>query len=337
MIGTVSAGLANSLAGYAASQGADKATLLEKADIAPALLLDPDNRVPMDNYRTLMRTAKDMLDNPALALDFGAAEPIEKHSVVGLVCHSAATMGEAYMQMSRYARLVIDVESGTGLPRFGMEVDGNDLWIIDNRPEPNEFPELSESTWARFCGDYDRHFDDGPMAREVHVTHPRPAHADAYDPIMRAPVIFNSDRNALLASVSWLSVPIQPENRYMFSVLTDRAEALMEKMKAAHSLRGEVENRLMPFLHTGDISMEQIADKMGLTRQTLYRKLKAEGTSFDTILDELRRTMALSYLRGGKVSVNEVAYLVGFSESSSFSRAFKRWTGKPPGQFRQAG
>ena len=334
MIGTVSAGLANSLLTFAVSKGANKAALLRAADIAPALLTDPDNRVPLTCYRTLMRTAKTQCKNSALALEFGASEPVEKHSVVGLICHSAANMGEAYMQMSRYARLVIDVESGTGIPRFGMKIEGDDLWIIDNRPEPNEFPELSESTFARFCADYDRHFDDGPMAREVHVTHARPDHADAYAPILRAPVVFSSDQNAILSSTRWLQVSIQPKNRYVFSMLTDRADALMERMANATNMRGEVENMLMPLLHTGEISMEDIAAQMGMSRQTLYRKLKTEDTSFDSLLDTLRHTMALSYLTGGKVSVNEVAYLVGFSEPSSFYRAFKRWTGKAPSEFR---
>jgi AraC-like DNA-binding protein len=73
--------------------------------------------------------------------------------------------------------------------------------------------------------------------------------------------------------------------------------------------------------------MELIANRMGLSRQTLFRRLKSEGTSFGKVLEELRHKMALNYLSGKKVSVNETAYLVGFSEPAAFSRAFKRWTG----------
>ena len=73
---------------------------------------------------------------------------------------------------------------------------------------------------------------------------------------------------------------------------------------------------------------------MGLSRQTLYRRLKAEGVSYGWLLDELRHRMALHYLNGKKVSVNEAAYLVGFSEPSAFSRAFKRWTGTPPSEIK---
>ncbi len=83
--------------------------------------------------------------------------------------------------------------------------------------------------------------------------------------------------------------------------------------------------------------MDKIAGRMGLSRQTLLRKLKAEGTTFEKVLDELRHRLALDYLRGKKVSVHETAYLVGFSEPAAFSRAFKRWTGMSPREVRAKG
>lgn len=86
----------------------------------------------------------------------------------------------------------------------------------------------------------------------------------------------------------------------------------------------------MPTLHTGIAGIDLIAARMGMSRPTLYRRLKAEGTTFEQVLDELRHRLALHYLSGGKVSVNEAAYLVGFSEPAAFSRAFKRWTGHSP-------
>ena len=87
-------------------------------------------------------------------------------------------------------------------------------------------------------------------------------------------------------------------------------------------------------LHTGEVSMEAIAAKIGGSRQTLYRKLRAEGVTFEQVLDDLRRKMALDYLQARKVSVNETAYLVGFSDPAAFSRAFKRWTGISPREAR---
>ena len=73
---------------------------------------------------------------------------------------------------------------------------------------------------------------------------------------------------------------------------------------------------------------------MGFSRQTLFRRLKEEGTTYTQVLDQLRHRLAIEYLKGSKASVNDTAYLVGFSDAASFTRAFKRWTGKTPGDFR---
>ena len=112
--------------------------------------------------------------------------------------------------------------------------------------------------------------------------------------------------------------------------MSERAEALLKSLENATTTRGRVESVLMPVLHTGTASMDKIAGKMGLSRQTLFRKLKVEGTTFEKVLDALRHRLALDYLSGRKVSVNETAYLVGFSDPAAFSRAFKRWTGASP-------
>jgi AraC-like DNA-binding protein len=76
--------------------------------------------------------------------------------------------------------------------------------------------------------------------------------------------------------------------------------------------------------------MKTIAKKLGVSRQTLFRKLRSEGVTFEKVLDELRYKLALHYLSEKKMSVNQTAYLVGFSDPAAFSRAFKRWTGSSP-------
>lgn len=92
----------------------------------------------------------------------------------------------------------------------------------------------------------------------------------------------------------------------------------------------QVERTLEPLLASGTVRIDEVARELGLSRQTLYRRLKAEGTTFERLRDRLRRRVALRLIRNEGVAVKEAAWRLGFSDPASFSRAFKRWTGKSP-------
>jgi AraC-like DNA-binding protein len=149
--------------------------------------------------------------------------------------------------------------------------------------------------------------------------------------------VFDAPRNALLLDPAFPFLKLPTTSRFAFSALSERADALLKALEASRTTRARVEALLMPILHTGDADMERIAATMGVSRRTLQRRLGAEGATFETIFDDLRRQLALHYLEGGKVSANETAYLVGFSEPAAFSRAFRRWTGTTPGAYRAGG
>lgn len=335
---TVAAGLVRDVIDYACTLGADRVTLLAATETDETILQDQDARLPAALFVVAVRTAARLLDRPDFALAYGEASHFDDFSIVGLICYAADSMLEGFEQMNRYARLVLDTGVAAAANRFRLVYEDDGVWIEDLRPNPNAVPELTETVFARFIGDYDRYFGDADPNRPfraLEVTHEAPAHASAYDALFGVPVAFSASRNALLAHKSWLTLSTGPKNRYAFGVLASHADALMDRLEAAETLRGQIEHILLPILHKGDVSMEKVAEKLGLSRPTLYRKLKADGDAFDEIVDDLRQTMAIQYLEGGKASVNEVAYLVGFSETSSFSRAFKRWTGKAPSEWRE--
>jgi AraC-like DNA-binding protein len=98
--------------------------------------------------------------------------------------------------------------------------------------------------------------------------------------------------------------------------------------------RGEVERRMEPMLASGPVRIDEVARALGCSRQTLYRRLKAEGVTFAELLDDLRHRLALRFVREQGLSVKESAYRLGFSDPAAFSRAFKRWTGKSPSEAR---
>lgn len=100
------------------------------------------------------------------------------------------------------------------------------------------------------------------------------------------------------------------------------------------SFSQKVEQHITSLLGSGPVRIEHVARDLGCSRQTLYRRLKAEGLTFEQVLDGLRRRSALRLVRGRGLTVKEIAYRLGFSDPASFSRAFKRWTGLSPQSLR---
>jgi AraC-like DNA-binding protein len=332
---TIAAGLARGVIDFAVTRGARREALTERSSIDPSDLADQDNRIPLAKYQALILAAKELCRDPAFALHFGEAVDLSEMSVVGLIGRASQTMLEAFIQLNRYGRLVVEVDFGT-TDRFQLAPGDGGLWFIDTRRNPNDFPELTESTMARVsCGCLRMILDSGwtgerPSVKAAHFTHRDPGYRSEYDRIFRAPVVFEADRNAVLVDAMWPAHILAPQPHYVFGVLSRHADALLESLQNAKSTRGQVESLLLPILHTGEVGKDAIADRLGVSGDTLLRRLKAEGTTFEAVLDELRHKMALHYLDGKKVSVNETAFLVGFSEAAAFSRAFKRWTGTSP-------
>lgn len=330
---TIAAGFVRGLMELAVAKGAARDELIRRSAIDPAQLGDADNRVPYAQYVALMRAGKELCNDPALALHFGEAFECAEMSIVGLIGRASENLAEGFAQLNRYARLASDVEleGGPASERFQLSRRDGELWLIDTRKNPNDFPEHTESTFARMVSTSRRNFGAANFMQAVHVTHAEPSYRAEYERVFQMPVTFGSDRNAvLLAGDSWMETRTQHASRYVRDVLSARAETLLERLERSKTTRGRVENLLLPLLHTREANVDAVAAKLGLSRQTLFRKLKAEGVTFEKVLNELRHAMALRYLSGDDASVNRTAYLVGFSDPAAFSRAFKRWTGSCP-------
>jgi len=333
---TIAAGYARALFELAVGKGADAELLAARAGLAPQELADQDKRISWTRYMALMHAAKELTGDDALALHFGESFDMADLSIVGLIAQSCETAAEGFAQIDRYHRLIVDipVDDPRGR-RLVLVREKGKSWLKDTRSDPNTFPELTESSFARMVCMARRSPATTEIAKAIHFTHAEPAYRAEYDRIFGVPLVFASDRNAmLLGSDAWMSEKASQPSRYVFGILSAHADALLESLKASTTTRARVEALLMAVLHTGETDMETIARRLGLGRQTLLRRLKDEGTTYEKVLDELRCRLALDYLGARKVSVNETAYLVGYSDAAAFSRAFRRWTGTSPGSKR---
>ena len=339
---TISAGYPKALLDFAVSRGADRQTLIARSHIHPDELRNQDKRIPLANYLAMLHAGIELCNEPALALLFGEAVKLADISIVGLMGQVAGKSEESRRQMSRYGRLALDEDDGDPAELMEIVRDGSDLWLRSTSRLYVENPLLTESAFARCVCDVRAMIGSIPslanmrFPKAIHFTHKEPGYRAEYDRIFGVPLVFESHTNAIVVDEAFMQVSLPSANPYLAEVLRAHAEGLLENLERSKSIRGRVESLLIPALHTGQASMDTIAGKLALSRQTLFRKLKAEGVTFEKVLDDLRHKLALHYLSDKKASVHETAYLVGFSEPAAFSRAFKRWTGSSPSTMRGA-
>ncbi len=332
---TVAAGYPKALLDFAVSKGADRQTLIERSHIRLEDLEDQDSRIPLANYLALLKAGIELCQEPALSLLFGEAVKLQDISLVGLIGVAFDNVESGRQLVNRYTPLGLDADDGTAEPIQFVRENG-DVWMKFNGRIYVDNPLLLESGIARaVCGVRALQQSMPSLAnvsfpKAIRFTHAEPSYRAEYDRIFGVPLFFESHMNGFLIDEAILNLKLPRTNPYLSEIMSARAEELLKSLERSKTTRGRVENLLVPILHTGEATVEMIASKLGLSRQTLFRKLKAEGVTFEQVLDEMRHQLALYYLNGKKVSVNQTAYLLGFSEPAAFSRAFKRWTGSSP-------
>jgi AraC-like DNA-binding protein len=341
---TVAAGYPKALLDFAVSRGADRQMLIERSHIRLDDLNDQDNRIPLANYMNLLKAGIELCNEPALSLLFGEAVKLQDISIVGLIGVAFDNVESVRRQVNRYAPLTLDADEGGTADAIEFVRENGDVWMEFTSDVYKANPLLTESGFARnVCGA--RALQASLSAsmpglakltfpKAIRFTHAEPSYRAEYDRIFGVPLFFGSHMNALLVDEAFLKMKLPRTNPYLSEILSARADELLKSLESSKTTRGRVENLLIPILHTGEASIDTIAVKLGVSRQTLFRKLKVEGVTFEQVLDELRHHLALYYLNGKRVPVNQTAYLLGFSQPAAFSRAFKRWTGSSPGMAR---
>ncbi len=170
---------------------------------------------------------------------------------------------------------------------------------------------------------------------KVWFTHPAPDDTTEYQSLFQAPVLFGQPVNALVLSAIDLAVPIRQADPELFSIFESQAQDYLKSLDRSTCYKERVRRIVIKMITDGRPSIDKVSAELKMGTRSLQLKLRAEGTSYQEILGDIRKYLALRYLEHDTVSVSEVGYLLGFSEPSVFHRAFRRWTGKTPGAYRK--
>jgi len=310
----------------------DPAPLLAEAGLDPALLADPNARFPIAVTGTLWCLAAEATGDPAFGLFASRFVEQTTFHALGYAVMASDTLREAFERFARYGRLVSDAGDST------MEVNG-DRWVYrlevpPRRPRPtDESIDAMMSLIARICRVLG---GDGLRLFEVTLMREEPTSSDAYSRAFRAPVVFGTETNSLVYPSTSLDTRLPSGNPEL--------ARLNEEVVAHHLSRIERDclgNRVRAWLvgrmASGESRPADAARELGLSVRSLQRRLADEDTSFKQVLADTRCELASAYLRDGRTTVSEVTFLLGFADTSSFARAFRRWTGTSPGEYQKAG
>ena len=153
--------------------------------------------------------------------------------------------------------------------------------------------------------------------------------------LLRCPLAFAQAADSWVLPKRVINLPIVSEDSYLLQILRAHADYLLTERRAPTGLQGMVENQLLSLLPSGRVRAAMVAQQLGMSARSLTRFLAQEGTTFGEILDRLRQRLALRYLADRRMSLQQIAWSLGYSEVGAFNHAFKRWTGTSPGRARR--
>ncbi len=313
----------------AVAQGLDAATLLAKAGIGIEILEEPKARVYPDKLSKLMRIVALELQDEFLGQDDKPSRIGTFNTLCQLIL-PCATLGEAIEMGTRYYGL-FDTALHT---QFKACEDGGALEINERRPCLNKQHYLSEYQlvlWHRLsCWLTGKRI---PI-QVAEFAYPKPKHAEEFHLFFYGDHKFNMPKTLLRFEQQYLDLPIIRTRADLPEIMKEAPYAFLVKPNNTASINAQV-RRILEVSSGEDMpDFESVAFQLNNSTQTLRRRLKEEHTSFQAIKDQVRRDMAIYYLSEKKFSINEIALKVGFTEPSTFHRAFKKWTDVTPGDYR---
>jgi AraC-like DNA-binding protein len=309
------------------TRGCNAAELFARVGLDFSALNDPEARYPVRAEALLWRLAVEATGDPCFGLEVARHTSPTTFHALGFSLAASGSLREAFERMVRYYRLVSDA----AIIEFEQR---GEFYRLSVRTQALAEPALEAidavvAVAVRLCRSLtDRKFS--PMA--VELQRPPPADPSPFLRYFRAPVAFNSAADALTFPRAACDVRIQganPELARANDLIAAQALARWESSRLADRVR----IALMNGLPNGAQSQAQVARQLGMSTRALQRRLATESTTYGALVDDTRRQLAIAYLREGRDSITDIGYLLGFAGVASFTRAFRRWTGKTPSEY----
>lgn len=311
--------------------GLDTDQMLASAGVDRATVEDPDSRIPFLQVQALWRKAYELSEDQDLALHAVEILPFGAYRVIDFLAWNAPTVGDALAHISEYFPLINSVMT---LPISIGDREVTLAVVAASNPERLTRQYAEYTLAAVFLRTRFNTAEPYRLTR-VEFSHARPANISEHERIFACPVTFGADVCQMVVARDVWDAPRTGADTAMFSVLDTHAKTLLDRLEDDGGIVGRVREAIGAELRGGDPRLASIARRLAMTPRTLQRRLSDRGAVFNDLLDTMRFGTAKSYLSQGDVAGTEIAYLLGFAEQSSFNRAFRRWSGHTPMEFRR--
>jgi AraC-like DNA-binding protein len=308
------------------------APLLRRVGLLERALDSRQHRISAVAQVKLLEYAAEALDDSAFGLHLAQQANLRQAGLLFYVTSAARTIGETLQLYERYCRIVNEAVRVKLSPiQNGVVVELNFVGISRHHFRQNaEFVLAASLKGMRE--------NVGRNVRPIRVTfaHPRNSNLEEFERFFGCPVEYACVSDQWSFSNETLAVPLITGDPYLLETLQPFCdEAARERNTAAGTLRSSVENEAQKLLPHGKASRRSVARAVGMSERTLSRKLADEGTTYEELVDQLRRSLAFQYIKARSISLSQIAWLLGYEGSTSFSHAFARWTGRSPSAVRK--
>jgi AraC-like DNA-binding protein len=319
------------LAGELREQGYSDRQIFAGSGLSAKVFEEARPTAPFAKVAAFFENAAKLTDNDILGLERGIKRDYRLSGLISYVGTASPTVLDAIHNIARYRRVFSDAVE---IDVSSLEKDGRLIWSFRvpdavERRQHAEFSTIGLLVSLRQCTNREIRPD------LVAFRHSRNTNLQAFARSFGCKVLFDQRQPVIQFKPSDLELPLITADNELYKVLTEYCEVVLQgKSRNTSDLLVDVERVIADRLTSGEVTQHHVAKSLGMSARTLSRRLAKEGTTFFKTVENLRHSLAQRYLSNSDLVLAEIAFLLGYSGLSSFNDAFKRWTGKTPGQFR---
>ncbi len=329
------ASVVHGLDDYLRERGADAHAILGRAELAAEDLSAPDRRVPLIRFLKLLDICAEELNDPLFGLRFGVQYDPRRAGVVGNVALASGTVRRALQTIARYLPTMVDSTV------YGLDVESGTAYAYSYYIDPLLMTYRQKNDWGvAFVCNVIRHGLGEPEWAPDEVLLPQLPDESAAErreraSLLRAKVVGGHAWAGIRFDAAVLDRPMKTADAVIERLMQHYGNLQLASLKPGDEL-DRLRRSIAQLVVEGDSSVERLAQSVGWSVRTLQRRLTERGLSYSDLLGEVRKTLALNLLENPSLGLAQIAYLLGYSEVSTFNHAFRRWVGRAPGDYRNS-